>query len=113
MGRDLSEILKQQSGLFQTEDSFAYRDLNKNGRLDLYEDSRQPVNARIEDLMGQMTLEEKAGLLFINGAVVNEDGSIEDKPRAPGFGRVAVTQMTQQQMNHFNLWEIASGKVVA
>ena len=27
-----------------------------------------------------MNLEEKAGLMFINGARVNEDGSIEDKP---------------------------------
>src|ERR671918_2016721 len=98
MGIDLSEIIKQQSGLIQTEDGFAYRDLNKNGALDFYEDPRQSIDARVEDLLRQMTLEEKAGLLFINGAVVNADGSIEDKPGAPGFGRAAVTQMTQQQM---------------
>ena len=40
------------------------RDLNKNGRLDIYEDPSQPVDARVEDLLSQMTLAEKAGLLF-------------------------------------------------
>ena len=34
-------------------------DLNKNGRMDVYEDPSAPVDARIEDLLKQMTLEEK------------------------------------------------------
>jgi beta-glucosidase len=51
--------------------------------------------------------------LFINGAVVNEDGSIDEKAGAPGSGRVAKTQMIEQQMNHFNLWEIPGAKAVA
>jgi len=51
--------------------------------------------------------------LFINGTVVNEDSSIQDKPGAPGFARAAVTQMTHQQMNHFNLWQIPGAPVVA
>ena len=109
----LHEITMQQSGLVKTENSFTFRDLNKNGNLDVYEDPRQPIDRRIEDLLRQMTLEEKAGLLFINGAVVNEDGSIEDKPGAPGFGRAAVTQIVHQQMNHFNLWQIPGAQVVA
>ena len=36
-----------------------YRDLNKNGRLDVYENARATVDARVEDLLSQMTLEEK------------------------------------------------------
>jgi len=36
-----------------------YRDLNKNGRLDVYENPRATVDARVEDLLSQMTLEEK------------------------------------------------------
>src|SRR6266508_1728562 len=103
----------EQSNLIQTENGFTFRDLNKNGKLDVYEDPRQPIDIRVEDLLRQMTLEEKAGLLFINGAVVNEDSSIEDKPGAPGFARAAVTQMTHQQMNHFNLWQIPGAPVVA
>ncbi len=74
----LQEITMQKSGLIKTENGFTFRDLNKNGKLDVYEDSRQPVESRVEDLLGRMTLEEKAGLLFINGTVVNADGSIED-----------------------------------
>ena len=50
--------------ILQTEDGFAYRDLNKNGRLDPYEDPRRPIEERVEDLLSQMTLEEKVGLLF-------------------------------------------------
>ena len=34
-------------------------DLNKNNKKDIYEDPSQPVDARINDLLGQMNLEEK------------------------------------------------------
>jgi beta-glucosidase len=34
-------------------------DLNKNGRMDVYENSRAPINARVEDLLRQMNLDEK------------------------------------------------------
>lgn len=34
-------------------------DLNKNGKKDIYEDPKQPVNARTADLLSKMTLEEK------------------------------------------------------
>jgi beta-glucosidase len=108
-----SEIAMQQSGLIKTKKGFSYRDLNKNGTLDVYEDPRQPLEARVEDLLGQMTLEEKAGMLFINGTIVNVDGSIEDKPGGPGFARAAVNQITNQKMSHFNLWQIPGAKAVA
>ena len=91
----------------------AFRDLNKNGKLDVYEDPRQPLEARVEDLLGQMTLEEKAGMLFINGAVVNPNGSIEPDPQGPPHPRSAMTQMVEQKMNHFNLWEIPQAQMVA
>lgn len=41
-----------------------FRDLNKNGKLDVYEDSRQASQARAKDLVSQMTLEEKAGAMM-------------------------------------------------
>lgn len=34
-------------------------DLNKNGKKDIYEDPSQPVDKRVDDLLAQMTLEEK------------------------------------------------------
>jgi len=109
----VNEITRQQSGLIKSEESFIFRDLNKNGKLDVYEDPRQPIEARVEDLLNQMTLEEKAGMLFINGSVVNEDGTIEEKPDVEGFGGVAANQITDQKMNHFNLWGIPSVQSVA
>jgi beta-glucosidase len=109
----LNELVQQQSSLVEEQDSFAYRDLNKNGVLDVYEDPRRPLEDRAEDLLRQMTLAEKAGMLFINGSVVNGDGSIEEKPGAAGFGGVAKSQMLKQWMNHFNLWQIPGPSSVA
>lgn len=40
-----------------------FRDLNKNGKLDVYENSLSPREDRVQDLMNQMTLEEKVGQL--------------------------------------------------
>ncbi len=34
-------------------------DLNKNGRMDVYEDPKAPIDRRVEDLLSRMTLEEK------------------------------------------------------
>ena len=34
-------------------------DFNKNGREDIYEDPAQPIDKRVDDLLAQMTLEEK------------------------------------------------------
>ncbi len=51
---------------------FSYRDLNKNGRLDIYEDNRAGIDSRIEDLLSQMNIEEKAGLMFITMAAMNK-----------------------------------------
>jgi len=34
-------------------------DFNKNGVMDVFEDPSQPVDKRVEDLLSQMTLEEK------------------------------------------------------
>src|SRR5512142_3195917 len=106
-----TQTILQQSGLVKTENGFTFRDLNKNGKLDVYEDPRQPIKARVEDLLKQMTLEEKAGLLFINGTIVNEDSSIDDHG-TPG-PQAAVSQMTQLQMNHFNLWQMPTAGTVA
>src|SRR3989442_2312529 len=34
-------------------------DLNKNGRMDVYENSKAPIDKRIDDLLSQMTVDEK------------------------------------------------------
>ncbi|MEX0359753.1 MAG: glycoside hydrolase family 3 protein [Allomuricauda sp.] len=42
-----------------------YRDLNKNGKLDVYENKNAPIEDRVNDLVNQMTLDEKTGSLFV------------------------------------------------
>src|SRR6266852_5514812 len=37
----------------------AWTDLNKNGRMDVYEDPKAPIERRVEDLLSQMNLDEK------------------------------------------------------
>ncbi|OQA18592.1 MAG: Periplasmic beta-glucosidase precursor [Chloroflexi bacterium ADurb.Bin360] len=59
-----------------TQDGLTFRDLNKNGRLDVYEDPRRPIEERVEDLLQQMTLEEKVGLMFHNVIPVGMDGEL-------------------------------------
>jgi len=43
---------------------YAFKDLNKNGTLDAYEDWRLPVEERITDLVEQMFVEQMAGLML-------------------------------------------------
>lgn len=56
-----------------------FRDLNKNGKLDIYEDPRHPIEERVEDLLSQMTLEEKVGLMFQPPIGGNDDGTLLKK----------------------------------
>ncbi|MGH2547921.1 MAG: glycoside hydrolase family 3 protein, partial [Thermomicrobiales bacterium] len=75
----------------------SFRDLNKNGRLDIYEDASQPIEARVEDLLGQMRLAEKAGLMF--QTMVGMDISAWQIPGLP----TAPEHMSERAMNHFNV----------
>ena len=47
-----------------TINGFTFSDLNQNGKLDKYEDTRLPMNDRIKDLISKMTDDEKANMLI-------------------------------------------------
>jgi len=47
-----------------TEGEFKFKDLNRNGLLDPYEDWRLPARERARDLAGKMSVEEIAGLML-------------------------------------------------
>lgn len=47
-----------------TVDGYAFKDLNRNGWLDKYEDWRLPVDKRVADLARQLSIEEIAGLML-------------------------------------------------
>lgn len=47
-----------------TDRGYAFKDLNRNGALDKYEDWRLPVAVRAQDLAEQLSIEEIAGLML-------------------------------------------------
>jgi beta-glucosidase len=86
----------------QADDGLRFRDLNKNGRLDPYEDPRRPIEERVEDLLTQMTLEEKAGLMFHDIIPIGQDGSLVEGEGM--FGPFSTSEMVSTRLiNHFNV----------
>lgn len=103
------KLINQKSEALLEKDGVSFRDLNGNEKLDIYEDVNQPIEDRIDDLLSQMTLEEKAGMMFINGAPVSVDGKPDGTEGLEGpASRMAsvVENMNNLKMNHFNIWSI-------
>ena len=71
---------------------YQFKDLDDDSHLDAYEDWRLPVNERISDLVGKMTLEEKAGMMLIDTMNAGCGGNIP--PSATGY-------ITNQNMTRF------------
>jgi len=88
------------------------RDLNGNGRLDPYEDPRLPVEERVDDLLGQMTLAEKAGLMFQPPIGVGPEGELLEGPSAFG-GEGARRLIVDRHLNHFNIYETPDARRLA
>jgi beta-glucosidase len=55
------------SAAILTDKGFAFKDLNRNGTLDVYEDWRRPALERAQDLAAQLSIEEIAGLMLYSG----------------------------------------------
>jgi len=86
---------------------FSFRDLNKNGRLDTYEDARLTPEQRADDLLVQMTLPEKAGMMFITQIASRNGGDLVERPvGGDPFSLLAPTNskmIANKLMNHFNV----------
>jgi beta-glucosidase len=63
-----------------------FRDLNKNGTLDPYEDWRLPTDRRVADLVAKMSVEEKAGLM-IHSSLAGFTGPNGEVLGLPAAGR--------------------------
>ena len=96
-----------------TIDGLKFKDLNKNGVLDPYEDWRLPVERRVADLVSKMTMEEKAGLMFhasIQGAM-GPNGEVLGTMSSFGGGRAGgpvpqptgVTRAIRGRTNPYNV----------
>src|SRR3954451_23743509 len=67
MGRRQPAVVSRTSRIIEV-NGLRFRDLNRNGVLDPYEDWRLPPSARAKDLVSRMTLEEKAGMMMHGSA---------------------------------------------
>ena len=93
-------------------DGQPFRDLNKNGLLDTYEDHRIPVEVRVEDLLSQMTAEEKAGLFYHSFITPGENGELAGPLNLMNLIPVE-SALFNKKMHFFNLFEIPPGREAA
>lgn len=76
--------------------NLTFKDLNKNGKLDPYEDWRLPYSTRSKDLLSKMTVEEKVGFMLISTTRMQNDWSFEapksKDPISSGFNEEDLVQ---------------------
>ena len=82
-------------------DGKKFKDANGNGRLDPYEDWRLPVEQRVADLVGRMTLEEKAGMMLIDSLSAGPAGQVPE---------AAADFIKNQNMTRFILRNVVTAK---
>ena len=85
-------------------DGMSFLDLNKNNKLDRYEDYRLDTAQRVEDLISQMTLEEKVGTLFHPPVTINPDWMFRLYSLFVDGGKLTESEIINQHINHFNLY---------
>lgn len=70
LGRDSLPLISQ--------DGYQFKDFNRNGTLEAFEDWRRSAEARAADLVGRMNLAEKAGAMMHGTLVLNSAGNAID-----------------------------------
>lgn len=64
-------------------DGYAFKDLNKNGTIDGFEDWREDADSRAANLTAMMTNEQIAGMMVVSGNLSNNiSGKLEDDQTA-------------------------------
>ncbi|WP_279242287.1 glycoside hydrolase family 3 protein [Candidatus Paraluminiphilus aquimaris] len=116
----LKPISKMKASLAQSSiapsiraDGEAFRDLNRNGSLDPYEDYRIATADRVEDLLSQMTLEEKVGQMFHPPVLVEPDPLFRVFLEAMNAGTAIEELITRKSLTHFNFYGGASPENIA
>jgi beta-glucosidase len=81
-----------------------FKDLNRNGLLDKYEDWRLSNNERASDLLSKMSMEEKVGYMLISTARLKSDPS-NNPSSAMANSAVASSDFNEEdQVQKFNMF---------
>lgn len=70
----------------------SFKDLNKNNKLDKYEDWRLSASERAKDLVAQMTLEEKVGFMLISTTRMGGDQVFNNGVQGSAGPRPKITE---------------------
>ncbi|HET6967490.1 MAG TPA: glycoside hydrolase family 3 N-terminal domain-containing protein [Ornithinibacter sp.] len=89
-----------------------FRDLNGNGRMDPYEDPHLDPQARVDDLLGRLSLEEKVGLMFQTVIEAGEDGSVLERPGEISKSPTGVVVL-DKHLSHFNVHGLGDPRMAA
>ncbi|WP_406209628.1 glycoside hydrolase family 3 protein [Kitasatospora sp. NBC_01560] len=89
--------------LLRHHDGTPFRDLNHNGTMEPYEDRRLPVAERVEDLLGRMTLAEKAALMCHGRMLPGDQG-----PFPSGAGLI-----TERGLTAFAMMAVPDARTMA
>lgn len=109
-----------------TADGFAFKDLNKNGKLDKYEDWRLPADIRAKDLASKMSIEQIAGLMLYSrhqpvptGARGPFAGTYNGKPFAESGAKASDLSdqqkefLTKDNLRHVLVTSVQSPEIAA
>lgn len=90
----------------------AFRDLNHNGRMDPYEDPARAVEDRVDDLLAQLSLPEKVGLMFHTDIEAGPDGAL-----MTGAGRISTSATSSavldRYLTHVNVHALHDARTAA
>lgn len=133
-------VLGHRSAAIITVGVLQFKDLNRNGKLDGYEDWRLPYSVRANDLLAKMSVEEKVGFMLISSTRLKNDWSFEapktNEPVTSDFNETDLVQtvnmfshqplpvpimsasgttkaVTQYHLRHFILRVNTSTKIIA
>jgi beta-glucosidase len=109
-----------------TKDGLPFKDLNKNGIVDPYEDWRLPVSERAKDLASKMTVDEIAGLMLYSGhqaipagsagmfrGTYNGKGFAESGAKSYDLSDQQIAFLTKDNLRHVLITSVESPTVAA
>lgn len=86
------------------QDDYAFKDLNQNGEIDIYEDWRETPSKRAQDLAQQISIEQIAGLMLYSPHMVVNDSVPNEK---------IISCLLQDQMRHILVTKVKNAYTAA